>query len=115
MINSLSDQHIVFETEHAKLIQDDRSELFILNFDGDEIFFRLCQLMAFKRKLNQINIVSLLSSKSPDIELINMPHCDRFFAFSIHEILELRELLYGSFTMLELNSLIHKTLVRNID
>jgi hypothetical protein len=53
----------------------------------------------------------LLSSNS-DIELVELPSSGRIFAFTVLDVLELKELLSGTFTMLELNSLIHRQVVR---
>ncbi|MEO1052211.1 MAG: hypothetical protein AAFX87_16380 [Bacteroidota bacterium] len=107
-----SNEHLIYETDHCQLIQDDHSETFYVQLKGDAIAFKFCQLIALKRKLQAVDIIKLLASDSPDVELIHMPHCDRFFVFTVQEILELKALLEGGFTMLELNSMIHKTLVR---
>lgn len=105
-------QELLFATANASLHQCDASELYILNFNGDAMFFRACELITFKRKIQKIDIAAMLASETPDIEILYMPHCDRIFALSIHEILELKSLFAGAFTMLELNSVIHKELVR---
>jgi hypothetical protein len=41
-----------------------------------------------------------------------LSHQHPILVLSIYEILELREVLSGTFTMLELNSLIHKSIHR---
>lgn len=56
----------------------------------------------------------MLSTEAPDVEVLYLPHCDRLMVLSIHEILELREVLAGAFTMLELNSVIHREIVRKV-
>ncbi|MEQ8552632.1 MAG: hypothetical protein RIC53_08270 [Cyclobacteriaceae bacterium] len=107
-----TNQELLFATTNATLHQCDASELYFLNFKGDPLTFRACELITFKRKIQKINIAAMLLSDAPDVEIVHMPHCDRLFALTIHDILELKELFAGAFTMLELNSMIHKELVR---
>ena len=108
-------QELLFETSNATLHQCDDSEMYILNFKGDAFLFRACELITFKRKIRNYDIVSMLSSQAPDVELLYMPHCDRIFIFTVEDLLELRELFAGAFTMLELNSLIHRELLRKVN
>ena len=104
---------LVFSTENACLYQCDRTERFTLVFFDHVVMFRLCELIAFKTKIRKVDLLQLFNSETPDIELIYLPHCDRFFVFSIVQLLELRELVSGSFAMLELNSIIQRKIVRN--
>lgn len=94
------------------LYQSDTLEMYFLTFKGEEIVFKACELISFRRKIQKVDLTLLLSSDTPDIELVSLPHCDRFFAFTTLEILELKELFAGAFAMLELNSLIHREIVR---
>lgn len=103
---------LLFETAHAALIQCDVTERYILHFNQTEVHFRACELITFKRKIQQWDVLPMLASDAPDVEILHLPHCDRIFALTIHDILELKELFAGAFTMLELNSVIHKQLVR---
>lgn len=105
-------KQLLFETHHSSLHQCDELERYILDFKGDSIHFRACELITFKRKIQKIDLVALLDSETPDVEIVHMPHCDRIFAFTIEDVLELKELFAGAFTMLELNSMIHRQLVR---
>ena len=114
MITATATEHLVFQTKNASLSQCDSSSSYILRFFNEELRFRACEFITFKRKIQKVDLTELLSSSSPDVEVISLPHCDRLMVLSIHEILELREVLGGAFTMLEMNSLIHKELVRKI-
>jgi len=107
-------KELLFATDNATLYQCDETELYILNFNGDAVFFRACELITFKRKIQKIDLAAMFASDTPDIEIVHMPHCDRIFALTIHNILELKELFAGAFTMLELNSVIHKQLIRKV-
>ena len=103
---------LVFETNQASLYQCDSSELYTLRFNSEIVTFRVCQLIAFKRKIQKIDLSQMFADDTADIEIVHMPHCDRLFALTIHDVLHLKELFAGAFAMLELNSVIHKELVR---
>lgn len=57
-----------------------------------------------------LDLMEFFETSSPDIELIYLPHCDRFLMLNIHEVLQFRELLNGTFNILALNSSIQKIL-----
>lgn len=107
-----NDETLLFQTDHAQLVQSDRREKFGLTIFGELIELRLCELVSFKRKIEQIDLVRMLSDDAPDIEIIQLISCDRMFLLDIRLILELKSLLAGAFAMLELNSIIHKCIVR---
>lgn len=112
MSETVVQDHLVYKTKNSSLFQVDDREEFVLRFFDEEIRFRFCELIAFKKKLKDIDVVDLLRPESPDLEVIPMPHCDRILVFTLSEILELRDLVAGSFSMLELNSLIHREIIR---
>lgn len=102
----------LFETTNAQLFQCDSSERYVLHFSGNELIFQTCELITFKRKIQKWDIVPMLAPDAPDVDLLYLPHCDRIFAFTIHDFLELKELFAGAFAMLELNSVIHREIIR---
>ena len=105
-------QSIVFETSVNSVTQCDRSEKFVLHFLAQPIELKLCELIALKRKIENIDLATLVSSQGPDIEVLYLSNQHPLLLLSIYEVLELRDLLTGTFTMLELNSLIHKSIYR---
>ncbi|XOV92615.1 MAG: hypothetical protein ACFHWX_20710 [Bacteroidota bacterium] len=109
---SLEKTEVLFETPNAVLVQSDTLGKYILRLHDDLIVFQPCELISFRRKIQNIDLIDLLSTETPDIEIISLPHCDRIFVFSIHLVLELQELMSGAFTMIELNSMIHKEIIR---
>lgn len=113
LINELtSDETLLFLTENTRLVQSDSREKFVFTFCAEQVELRVCELIAFKRKIEQVDIVSLLSDKTPDIEIVHLIQCDKFFVLDIRMVLELKALMAGAFAMLELNSIIHKNIVR---
>ncbi|MFY0598800.1 MAG: hypothetical protein JXR03_03955 [Cyclobacteriaceae bacterium] len=105
--------NLVFSTSNTSIHQCDITEKFVINLFEGQIALNLCGLIAFKKRINEIDLAGMFDNNHSGIEIISLRHTDRLFVFDIREILELRDLFSGSFVMLELNSVIHKTLVRN--
>tara|TARA_S200000501_G_scaffold350451_1_gene367461 strand:+ start:337 stop:684 length:348 start_codon:yes stop_codon:yes gene_type:complete len=112
MSSKVISKSTVFETKGTSVSQCDRSEKFFLHFLAQPIELKLCELIGLRRKIEKIDLTALVSSQGPDIEVLYLSHQHPILLLSIYEILELREVLTGTFTMLELNSLIHKTIHR---
>lgn len=109
MIQTVSNQHLVFEVAGIRFYQCDANEAFLIDFYQDQLSFKLCELIRFRNKINQIDIAALLSGSGSETELIYLPESDRFLLLSIQNILVLKELLQGSFVMMELNSMIQRS------
>ena len=112
MSSKVISKSTVFETKGTSVSQCDRSEKFFLHFLAQPIELKLCELIGLRRKIEKIDLTALVSSQGPDVEVLYLSHQHPILVLSIYEILELREVLTGTFTMLELNSLIHKTIHR---
>lgn len=104
----------IFSTKSASITQCEHSDSFVMTFDKEEITFKLCDLFAFRKKIMEFDVMELLESTAPDVEIVHLPHCDRFLIVSLREILEFRELLNGTFNTLALNSAIQKILRKNV-
>ncbi len=115
LVKELSqDESLLFLTDNSRLVQSDSKQNFALTICDEVTDLRLCELIAFKRKVEQIDIVALLSDDEPDIEIIHLRQCEKFFFLDVRLVLELKELLAGAFAMLELNSIIHKSIIRRM-
>lgn len=104
----------IFSTRSATITQCDVSDSFVLTYDNQEILFKLCDLYAFRKKIMDFDLMEMFDVQSPDVDIIHLPHCDRFLIVSLKEILEFRELLNGTFNTLALNSAIQKILRKNV-
>lgn len=103
----------IFNTKTCALKLSDSGNEFEISMPHDNIKLNLCSLIVFKRKLEQVNIIEILSdAEVPDVEIISMLNCDRMIVLDVKLVLELKELLAGAFTMMELNSIIHRQLLR---
>lgn len=100
----------IYRHDSFALSQCDTRELYTLRFGSEELSFKLCDLIAFKKKIFAIDLKLLFEIEHADIEILYLAHLDRHILLSIEDILNLRELLSGTFTLLHLNSLIHRAL-----
>ena len=107
-------QEEIYRTKSASIAQCEQTDSFVLNYETDEITFKLCDLFVFRKKVMALDVVELLESSAPDVEIIHLPHCDRFLVLSLREVLEFRELLNGTFDTLALNSAVQKILRKNV-
>ncbi len=104
----------VYSTKSISISQCDVSESFLLMYDQDVIAFKLCDLYLLRKKISEIDILTLFDSDTPDVEIVSLPHCDRFLVIGIRELLEFRELLNGTFSTLQINSAIQRILRRHV-
>ncbi len=107
-------QEKIFSTECASITQCGLTDSFFLSYEQEEIAFKLCDLFTLKKKIMSLDIMELLDSSAPDVEIVHLPHCDKFLILNLLEILQFRELLNGTFDILALNSSIQKVLRKNV-
>lgn len=107
-------QEEIFKTKRASIKQCELSDSFLLTYEREEFVFKLCDLYTFRKKIMSFDLMELFDSSAPDIEIVNLPICDRFLILSLREILEFRELLNGTFDTLALNSTVRKILRKNV-
>lgn len=106
-------KELVYSTTNMSVFLREYDSSFVIKTLHTEVLLNLCALIVLKRKIDAIDIVGILEDHTtPDIEIVSMLNCDRILVLNINEILELRELLPGAFAMLELNSIIHRELIR---
>jgi len=71
-------------------------------------------LLKLKKAVYHIDVEAILlkSGRSADIEIVFICACDHSYILTVLEIIALKELLQGTFTMLELNHIIYDRLYR---
>ena len=112
MLDSDFATNLVYSTANTAISQCDRSDKFKIRLFNQEITLSVCALIAFKKKIKDVDVAAMFDTNHAGIAIISLAYCDRIFVFTIQEILELKDLFSGSFAMLELNSLIHKVIIR---
>ncbi|MCR9067178.1 MAG: hypothetical protein NXI00_24645, partial [Cytophagales bacterium] len=87
---------LVFATSNIGIYQNDTRASFILKLPAEEVEFKLCALLSFRKKIQSIDLAEMFMPTHPGIEIISMPQIERFFVFELREILELRDLFAGA-------------------
>ena len=80
-------QEEIYRTKSASIAQCELTDSFLLTFDQEEIPFKLCDLFTFRKKIMSFDIMELLECSAPDVEVVHLPHCDRFLILNLREIL----------------------------
>ncbi len=106
----------VFSTDGGAVFQSDLENCWYIDFAGKLAKFDYLNLLRLKKSIYKIDIENLLldSSKSPDLEIIFICACAHCYVLSLLQIIKLKELLQGTFVMLELNQIINDRLYRII-
>lgn len=74
----------------------------------------VCALIAFKKRLDDLNIEELLLSDAAlnSLEILSLCNKDRMLVLTLDEIIEMKDLIPGALVMLELNSIVQQRIVR---
>ena len=104
----------VFATPSGAIFQSDSENCWYIDFAGKLARFDYRNLLKLKKAVYQINIEEKLlsSEKTADVEIIFICACDHSYVLSLLELIKLKELLQGTFVMLELNHIIYDCLYR---
>ena len=104
----------VYGTRSGSIYQSDSENCWYIDFAGKLARFDYRNLLKLKKAVYQIDIENLLlnSDKAPDLEIIFICACDHCYVLSLIQIIAMKELLQGTFVMLELNHIIYDRLHR---
>jgi len=104
----------VFSTGSGAIYQSDSENCWYVDFAGKLARFDYRNLLKLKKAVYQIDIEQLLlkSDKAADVEILFICACDHCYVLSLIQIIALKELLQGTFVMLELNHIIYDRLYR---
>ena len=104
----------VFATNKGALYQSDTENCWYIDFAGKLARFDYRNLLKLKKAVYQIDIEARLlkSDNSADVEIIFICACDDCYVLTLLQLIQLKELLEGTFAMLKLNHIIHDRLYR---
>ena len=104
----------VFATSNGAIYQSDSENCWYIDFAGKLARFDYRNLLKLKKAVYKIDIEGMLldNTKTPDLEILFICACDHCYVLSLIQIIALKELLQGTFVMLELNHIIQNTLYR---
>lgn len=104
----------VFQTVKGAVYQSDRQKCWYIDFAGKLARFNYKNLLKLKKAIYGIDIEALLlnSTIAPDLEIVFICACDDCYVLTLLEIIDFKQLLEGTFVMLELNRIIHDRVYR---
>lgn len=102
----------IYRVRQACIYQDDGRNCFILEYNGHATSLSVNCFFSLKKQFDQVDIVAVVedSSAATDITIISPHSCDRFFALSPIELIEMKALFAGAKAMLDLNSILKERL-----
>jgi len=117
LIFKTADQNMieVFGTNNGTIFQCDAERCWYVDFTGKMARFDYRNLLKLRKAVYNVDIENILldSSKSPDVEIIFICACDHCYVLTLLQIIALKEILEGTFVMLELNNILHDRLNRS--
>lgn len=113
----MQDKHFkeIYRTLNGCIYQDNQRSQLVLEWYGVRSVLKIPCYFSLKKLVNGIVLEVLLSSPERfcDVEVINPCGCDRCFVLTIPQIIEFKDLVNGTKTMMELNSILHERLRRS--
>jgi len=104
----------VFGTNNGTIFQSDAERCWFVDFGGKMARFDYRNLLKLRKAVYNVDIEGILldGSKSPDVEIIFICACDHCYVLTLLQIIALKEILEGTFVMLDLNNIINDRLNR---
>ena len=104
----------IFKTPNGCVYQSDNKGCFELDFAGYMTTYKFPCFFALKRLVDRIDLDAMAfdTSTASDLEIISPCGSDRCYCLTFCQVLEFKELLAGTYVMLQLNSIIHERLFR---
>jgi hypothetical protein len=104
----------VFSTSKGAIYQNDSERCWYVDFAGKLAKFDYRCLLKLRKAVYHVDIEQVLlnSTKAPDVEIIFICACDHTYVLTLVQIIALKEILEGTFVMLELNHIIYDRLYR---
>lgn len=108
--------HLIHQTANGKITQSDKENCFYMSFNETEYRMNVCSFIAFKAKLDALDIEKMLLSESSkqDLEIIPLCNKEHFIILTLADIVEIKGLVQGALVMLELNSIVHQRIRRAV-
>ncbi len=104
----------IFSTSFGSISHCPKTDLLTLKFSGKTITYKYPCLLRLNKVINQVDLVKMTDANHSGLEIIFLCGVEDCFVLDIHEILGLKDLLHGTFTMFNLNSTIKDCLQRVI-
>lgn len=97
----------LFQSRHYTSYQCDKGRCFYVDFHGKIVKFTFCQLLALRQQVKKINLSAHFSGENENgIEILVLCNREHIFILDTSEIIDLQDLVQGTFVIMELNSLV---------
>lgn len=99
--------NLVYESTYFKSYQCDTQRCFFLVYGEKVLKLSCCQLLAFRTKVNNIDLHSHFNgSNAHGIEILSLCNREHLLVLETVQIIDLKEMLKITFGMFELNTLV---------
>ncbi|MFN4147425.1 MAG: hypothetical protein ACK4GN_16480 [Runella sp.] len=100
----------LYANAKGRTFQCDRTARIIIEFGEVVVAFKVKDFLAFKRKVDSVDIHAMIFNLSDDydFEVIEAPHANLSLKLPLCDLIALRDLLSGTKFMLDLNSLLYE-------
>lgn len=99
--------NLLFESRYFTSYQSDKDRRFVFDFGHKIIQLSFCQLLAFRQSVLKIDLDTHFSGQNEHgTEILVLCNREHIFVFDTLQVIDLKEFIKGTFTMLELNSLV---------
>ncbi|MCX2430798.1 hypothetical protein [Pedobacter sp. GR22-10] len=103
----------VFSNYEGAVYQSDKLNCFYVDFGGKFARYNCLSLQKLKKVVEEIDIEALLlNTHKADFELVTFNGCEHIYLLNALEIIALKDLLHGTFTMFNLNYMVNDCLYR---
>ncbi len=102
----------VYRTSCGSVSQCNKTNTYILEYLETSTSFKAINFLDFIKRVSQLDLEEMIFSSLAvtDVAVIMPPYCDRCFALTLTEVLNLQELLSGAKFTLQLNGVIWECL-----
>lgn len=100
--------NLLYQTPSFSVYQCDRKRCFNVDFGHKEVHLSFCQLLAFRNKVNAIDLAAHFDEElNPSgLEILSLCNREHLFILDTHQVIELKELVKNTFASLELHTAI---------
>lgn len=102
----------LFSTKQGRSWQDCGSYQVVIEWQGEATAYKFPWFASLIRLVEAVDVEAMLESASPDLEILCPCGTSKVYILSVQEVIEFKELLYGTRFAISLNSMLHSQLYR---
>lgn len=99
--------NLLYRSRYFTSYQSDRDRRFVFDFGHKNIQLSFCQLLALRQNVLKMDLDAHFSGENKHgQEILVLCNREHIFILDTHQVIDLKELMKGTFAMLELNTLV---------